>query len=158
METTIHPHSNLLKITDQQWIDLVELLTENVLALNSRILLNIEIMYQADGHFPVYLFWLTSVIEDPEDGNLKPEISEFSFGYDTDIDDEVYIQALSSDGYWEKFPEEIGVIHFFSPNNVGRKKLHKFLSKNLKIWDDKVPAQIIVSKPNNWRTLLDVSV
>ena len=48
MENTIHPHSNLLKIADQQWIDLVELLTENVLALNSRILSNIEIMYQAD--------------------------------------------------------------------------------------------------------------
>ena len=158
METTIHSHNSLLKITDQQWIDLVELLTENVLALNSRILLNIEIMYQADGHFPVYLFRLTSVIEDPEDGELKPEISGFSFGYDTDIDDEVYIQPLSSDGYWEAFLNEIGITHFFSTNNVGMKKLNKFLSKNLKIWDDEVPAQIIVPEANKWRTLLDVPV
>jgi hypothetical protein len=158
MENTIHPHSNLLKITDQQWIDLVELLTENVLALNSRILSNIEIMYQADGHFPVLLFRLTSIIEDPEDGNLNPEISGFSFGYDTDIDDEVYIQPLSSDGYWETFLKEIGITHFFAPNNVGMKKLYKFLSKNLKIWDDEVPAQIIVPETNKWRTLLDVPV
>ncbi len=36
------------------------------------------------------------------------------------------------------------------------KKLYKFLSKNLKIWDDEVPAQIIVPETNKWRTLLDV--
>ncbi len=158
MENTIHPHSNLLKIADQQWIDLVELLTENVLALNSRVLSTLEIMYQADGHFPVYLFRLTSILEDPEDSDLKPEISGFSFGYDTDIDNEVYIQPLSSDGYWEKFLNETGITHFFSTNNVGMKKLYKFLSKDLKIWDDEVPAQIIIPEPNMWRTLLTVPV
>ena len=158
METTIHPHSNLLKITDQQWIGLVELLTENVLALNSRILSNVEIMYQADGHFPVFLFRLTSIMEDPEDGNLKPEISGFSFGYDIDVDDEVYIQPLSSDGYWDKFLNETGITHFFSTNNVGMKKLYKFLSKDLKIWDDELPAQIIVPEPDMWRNLLTAPV
>ncbi|MET3981743.1 hypothetical protein ABIB62_004360 [Mucilaginibacter sp. UYP25] len=156
MENTIHPHSNLLKIADQQWIDLVELLTENVLALNRRLLTTVEIMYRIDGHFPVFLFRLTSILEYPEDGDLMSEISGFSFGYDTDIDNEVYIQPLSSDGYWEKFLKEIGITHFFSPNNVGMKKLYKFLSKNLKIWDNELPAQIIVLKPNKWRTLLSV--
>lgn len=158
MENTIHPHSNLLKIADQQWIDLVELLTENVLALNSRVLSTVGIMYQADGHFPVYLFRLTSILEDPADGDLQPEVSGFSFGYDTDIDDEVYIQPLSSDGYWEKFLNETGITHFFSTNNVGMKKLYKFLSKELKIWDDEVPAQIIVPETNKWRTLLTGAV
>lgn len=158
MENTIHPHSNLLKITDPQWIDLVELLTEDVLALNSRVLETVEIMYQADGHFPVFLFRLTSIMEDPEDGERKPEVSGFSFGYDIDIDDEVYIQPLSSDGYWEDFLKEMGITHFFTSNNVGMKKLYKFLSKNLKIWDDEVPVQIIVPEPNKWRKLFVVLV
>ncbi|EHQ24780.1 hypothetical protein [Mucilaginibacter paludis] len=154
MENTIHPHSNLLKITDQQWINLVELLTENVLALNSRTLSSVEIMYRADGHFPVYLFRLTSTLEDPEDQDLMPQVSGFSFGYDTDIDDEVYIQPLSPDGYWEKFLDDIGITHIFTTNNVGMKKLYKFLSEDLKIWNDEVPAQIIIPEPNVWRTLL----
>ena len=158
MQNTIHPHSNLLKITDQQWINLVELLTENVFALNSRVLTTTEIMYRADGHFPVLFFRLTSIIEDPEDGDLKPEISGFSFGYDIDIDDEVYIQPLSPDGYWEDFLKEIGITHFFAPNNVGMKKLYKFLSNDLKIWDDEVLGQIIIPEANKWRNLLTVTV
>ncbi len=97
-------------------------------------------------------------MEDPEDDDLKPEVSGFSFGYDIDIDDEVYIQPLSSDGYWEDFLKEMGITHFFTSNNVGIKKLYKFLSKDLKIWADEVPAQIIIPEPNKWRTLLTVPV
>jgi hypothetical protein len=158
MENPVHPHSSILKVTDQQWLDLVEMLTYNVLALNSRVLSTVELMYRDGGHYPVFHFRLTSVLEDPTDNDLKPEVSGFSFGYDPDMDDEVYIQPLSPDGYWEDFLEEIGITHFFTSNEVGMKKLYKFLSENLKMWNDEIAAHITIPEPYKWRSLLTVPV
>jgi hypothetical protein len=95
METTTVSNP-LTNIKNGQWLKLVELLTDNLFALNSRILAKVEILYIGGDHYPAVYFRLTTDLENPKDKNPKTEISGFLFGFDNDLDNDVYIHPLTS--------------------------------------------------------------
>ena len=146
-------YNPLTKITGEQWIQLVELLTENVFALNSRILLKIETYYAEGGHYPAIYFRLTTILEDPGDNDPKPETSGFVFGFNNDWDDDVYIHPLSPQGYWEDWLTENEITSVFNYHEVGLWKILSFLEKELNLWGIAGDADAVEYKPNEWNLL-----
>lgn len=146
-------YNPLTRIGNQQWIKLVELLTENVLALNSRVLSKVEILYNSDGHYPVAYFRLTTALAKASNGDPQTEVSGFVFGFNNDWDDDVYIHALTPLGYQESWLKENGITSFFTYHEVGLRKLHTFLEKELKIWSITENTVANDSLPNDWREL-----
>jgi hypothetical protein len=154
MQTMTTTRNPLIYINDDQWIKLVDLLTDNVLALNSRKLLKVEYQYTAGGHYPAVYFRLTTVLEDATDANPKTEVSGFVFGFNNDWDDDVYIHPLSSQGYWEEWLLENGITSVFNYHEVGLRKLIAFLDKELKIWTVSNEAKNHQFTSNVWRELI----
>ncbi|TSD67645.1 hypothetical protein FFF34_009735 [Inquilinus sp. KBS0705] len=153
METITTTRNPLININDEQWIKLVELLTDNVLALNSRKLLTVECLYTTGGHYPALYFRLTTVLEDPSDADPKTEVSGFVFGFNNEWDDDVYIHPLSSQGYWEEWLQENGITCVFNYHEVGLRKLVDFLEKELKLWAISEEQKPVAFAPNQWRLL-----
>jgi hypothetical protein len=151
MKTLDEAQNVLLKVSDEQWLKLVEMLTYGVLELNARALSKVEIMYSV-GHYPAMHFRLTTILDDPTDGNLFPQVSGFRFCFDQDIDDDVYIEPLSSDGFWEDYLEKMGITHVFTTNEVGIRKLYRFINDELHLWDDFF-AEVAKPEEDTWRTL-----
>ena len=153
METITTPRNPIVYINDEQWLKLVDLLTDNVLALNSRKLLKVECQYTEGGHYPAVYFRLTTVLEDPSDEDPKTEVSGFVFGFNNDWDDDVYIHPLASQGYWEEWLTNNGITCVFNYHEVGLRKLLSFLEKELKVWSISEEQEPIVFPPNEWRLL-----
>jgi len=152
--TTITTQRNpLIQTNDQQWIKLVELLSENVLALNSRKLLKIEIQFTEGGHYPAVYFRLTTILDDPADHNLKTEVSGFVFGFNNDWDDDVYIHPLSPLGFWDEWLKKNEITSVFNYHEVGLRKLIAFLENELKIWNITENSNKLEFAPNEWRLL-----
>lgn len=143
----------LLMVTDGQWLELMNMVTEGVMAVSGRRIAQTEILFSEGGHYPSMYFRLTSVPEDTEAIDPQPQVSGFVFGFDADIDDEVYIQPLSPDTYREDWLEENGINHFFAWHEVGVKKLYRFLSEELKLWSGDAPGVPEVTTPGQWKTL-----
>jgi hypothetical protein len=61
-------YNPLIYIKDGQWLKFVALLTENVLAINGRILSKVEVLYSEGGFYPAVYFRLTTVFEA---GNIR---------------------------------------------------------------------------------------
>ena len=158
METLTTPRNPLIYINDEQWIKLVDLLTDNVLALNSRKLLQVECLYTAGGHYPAIYFRLTTVLEDPSDADPKTEVSGFVFGFNNDWDDDVYIHPLASQGYWEEWLQKNGITCVFNYHEVGLRKLLAFVDKELKLWNITESANAPEFVANEWRLLKDYNV
>lgn len=152
MKTLVEAQNALLNVTDEQWLKLVEMLTYGVLELNSRTLTKVELMYSV-GHYPAMHFRLTTVLNDPIDGNPLLQVSGFRFGFDQDIDDDVYIEPLSSDGFWEDYLEKMGINHVFTSNEVGIRKLYRFINDELHLWDDTTINDIEKPEQDVWRVL-----
>ena len=152
MKTLDEAQNVLLSVSDEQWLKLVEMLTYGVLGLNARTLRKVEIMYSV-GHYPAMQFRLTTVLNDPADGNLSKQVSGFRFAFDQDIDDDVYIEPLSSDGYWEDYLEKEGITHVITSNEVGIRKLYRFVSDELKLWDEQQPLNTKNCVEDQWREL-----
>lgn len=156
MKTLDEAQNVLLNISDEQWLKLVEILTYGVLELNARTLKKTEIMYSV-GHYPAMHFRLTTVLNDPEDGNDLPQVSGFRFAFDQDIDDDIYIEPLSSDGFWDDYLEKMGITHVFTSNEVGIRKLYRFINEELHLWDDRLFAEVARPEEDTWRTLFDLN-
>lgn len=146
----------LLNISDEQWLKLIEMLTYGVLELNARTLQKTEIMYSV-GHYPAMHFRLTTILNDSDDGNNQPQVSGFRFAFDQDIDDDVYIEPLSSDGFWDDYLEKMGITHIFTSNEVGIRKLYRFINEELHLWDDRLFAEVERPVEDTWRTLFDLN-
>lgn len=153
MATTIVKHNPLIQISDEQWIKFVDLITDNVLALNSRKLSKVEIFYTEGGHYPAAYFRLTTILDDPADGDLKTEVSGFVFGFNNDWDDDVYIHSLSPQGYWEDWLKENEITATFNYHEVGLRKLYAFLENELKIWNINSDLSTSEFALNEWRLL-----
>ena len=153
MTTITTPRNPLIHINDHQWIKLVEFLTENVLALNSRKLLKIEIQHTEGGHYPAIYFRLTTVLDVPAEQDLKTEVSGFVFGFNNDWDDDVYIHPLSSLGFWDNWLKENEITSIFNYHEVGLRKLIAFLENELKIWNITKNSNTPAFAPNEWRLL-----
>jgi len=153
MTNMINARNPLVNIYDHQWLKLVDLLTENVLALNGRKLSKVETLYTDGGHYPAIYFRLTTLLEDPSDQDLKTEVSGFVFGFNNDWDDDVYIHPLSPQGFWEDWLEENGITSFFTYHEVGLRKLCAFLDKELKLWNIAEDSKQNEFAPNEWRLL-----
>lgn len=152
MRTLEESTNFLLNVSDEKLLELVELLTHGVLELNARILKKIEIMYSV-GHYPAMLFRLTTELIDPADGERLSQVSGFRFALDQDIDDDVYIEPLSSDGFWEEYLQKTGITHIFSSNEVGIKSLYRFINDKLKLWDNTVKVKVDEMVEDVWRDL-----
>ncbi|GAA4920094.1 hypothetical protein [Mucilaginibacter defluvii] len=152
MKTLDEAQKVLLKVSEEQWLKLVEMLTYGVLELNARSLKKVEIMYSV-GHYPAMHFRLTTVLNDPADGNPSQQVSGFRFAFDQDIDDDVYVEPLSSDGYWEDYLEKEGINHVFVSNEVGIRKLYRFIDDELKLWDDTAVDKTEIPEQDVWREL-----
>lgn len=152
MATQIKPANPLTTIDDSQWIKLVELLTENVFALNGRTLLKIENLFTEGGHYPAVYFRLTSMAEK---ANVQQsiEISGFVFGFNNDWDDDVYIHPLSEQGYWPEWLKGNDINATFNYHEVGLRKLLSFIDKELNVWSipDEGPAPQFIA--NKWKLL-----
>ena len=155
MATITTPRNPLIHINDQQWIKLVEFLTENVLALNSRKLLKIETQYTEGGHYPALYFRLTTVLDEPADQDLKTEVSGFVFGFNNEWDDDVYIHPLSTLGFWEDWLKHNAITSVFNYHEIGLRKLITFLENELKLWDITENSNLPEYAPNEWRLLKD---
>jgi hypothetical protein len=153
MTTTIVNRNPLIQINDDQWIKLVEFLTENVLALNSRILLKIEIQHTEGGHYPAIYFRLTTVLDEPADQDLKTEVSGFVFGFNNEWDDDVYIHPLSTLGFWEDWLKRNAITSVFNYHEIGLRKLITFLENELKLWSKTENSNLPEYAPNEWRLL-----
>ncbi|WP_374950969.1 hypothetical protein [Mucilaginibacter sp.] len=153
MTTTIVKHNPLTQISDERWIKFVDLITDNVLALNSRKLSKVEIFYTEGGHYPAAYFRLTTILDDAADDDLKTEVSGFVFGFNNDWDDDVYIHPLSPQGYWEDWLKENEITATFNYHEVGLRKLNEFLENELQVW--KLPRNTDTFEfiPNEWRLL-----
>jgi hypothetical protein len=158
MATITTPRNPLIHISDEQWIKLVEFLTENVFALNSRKLLKVEVQHTEGGHYPALYFRLTTVLEDPADNDLKTEVSGFVFGFNNDWDDDVYIHPLSSLGFWEDWLQDNAITSVFNYHEVGLRKLNSFLEDELKLWN--IPESSVLPEyaSNAWRLLKDYNL
>jgi hypothetical protein len=156
MKTLDEAQNVLLSVSDEQWLKLVEMLTYGVLELNARTLAKVEIMYSV-GHYPAMHFRLTTILDDQTDGNPLPQVSAFRFAFDQDIDDDVYIEPLSSDGYWEDYLEKEGITHVFASNEVGIRKLYRFINEELHLWDDVPFTKIEKPGEDTWRTLFELN-
>ena len=155
MATITTPRNPLIHINDQQWIKLVEFLTENVLALNSRKLFKIEMQYTEGGHYPAIYFRLTTILDDPADQDLKTEVSGFVFGFNNEWDDDVYIHPLSSLGFWEDWLKANAITSIFNYHEVGLRKLVAFLENELNLWNITENSNLPECAPNEWRLLKD---
>lgn len=142
----------LISINDLQWIKLVELLTENVFALNGRKLIKIEALFTEGGHYPTVYFRLTSVAEKSNEHD-NAEVSGFVFGFNDDWDDDVYIHSLSEQGYWPEWLKDNGINTTFNYHEVGLRKLLSFIEKELKVWS--IPEVVSPRQhvSNKWRLL-----
>ncbi|UEG51410.1 hypothetical protein LLH06_10540 [Mucilaginibacter daejeonensis] len=152
MKTLDEAQNVLLSVSDEQWLKLVGMLTYGVLELNARKLSKVEVMYSV-GHYPAMHFRLTTILDDPTDGNPLPQVSGFRFAFDQDIDDDVYIESLSSDGFWDDYLEKMRITHVFTTNEVGVKKLYRFINDELHLWDANSVAQITKPEQDVWRDL-----
>ena len=153
MTTITRVYNPLINIKDEQWISLIDLLTENVFALNGRKLTNIEIQHSIGGHYPAVYFRLTTILEDPKGNNLKTEVSGFVLGFNNEWDDDVYIHPLSAQGFWEDWLKDNSINATFAYHEVGLRKLLSFLDKELNLWH--IPEEISYKDfvPNEWRSL-----
>lgn len=156
MRTLEEAQIALLSISDDQWLKLVEMLTYGVLELNSRTLTKVEIMFNV-GHYPAMHFRLTTVLNDASDQNSSKQVSGFRFGFDQDIDDEVYIEPLSADGFWEDYLKENGITHVFASNEVGIKKLYRFIADELRLWEEREYEEIEMPAEDTWRPIFSIS-
>lgn len=156
MKTLNDAQNVLLKVSDDQWLKLVEMLTYGVLELNSRTLKKVEIKYSV-GHYPAMHFRLTTILNDSADANRLPQVSGFRFAFDQDIDDDVYIEPLSSDGFWEDYLDKEGITHVFASNEVGIRKLYRFINDELHLWDDRLFPGVENPVEDTWRTLLELN-
>ncbi|WCT14386.1 hypothetical protein [Mucilaginibacter jinjuensis] len=153
MGTQTKKYNPLRSISEQQWLKLIKLLTENVLALNSRRLSKIELLYADGGHYPAAYFRLTSVLDEQIDKDSKKEVSGFVFGFNNEWDDDVYIHPLTAQGYQEDWLVENGITSFFTYHEVGVSKLHKFLDQELRIWNANQSVNVWEGIINEWRLL-----
>lgn len=152
MATQVKPANQLTSIDDSQWIKLVELLTENVFALNGRTLNKIEYLFTEGEHYPAVYFRLTSVTE-KSNNDQNAEISGFVFGFNNDWEDDVYIHPLSEQGYWAEWLKDNGINAIFNYHEVGLRKLLSFIEKELNVWSitEEVPGRQVVA--NEWLLL-----
>jgi hypothetical protein len=146
-------YNPLIYIKDGQWLKFVALLTENVLAINGRILSKVEVLYSEGGFYPAVYFRLTTVLEDSPDEDLKPEISGFVLGFNNDWDEDVYLHPLSSQGYMEDWLMENNITSLFVYHDVGLRKLFKFLETELKLWETADHAIAQTFTPKQWQEL-----
>jgi hypothetical protein len=146
-------YNPLIYINDEQWLKLVSLLTDNVLEVNQRKLSKIEIMYTEDWHYPAVYFRLSTELKYESGDAVKSEVSGFTFGFDSDWDNDVLINPLTSQGYWDNWLSDIGITAFFAYHEVGIRKIHKFLEQELKIWDKASKTVPLEIKENEWREL-----
>ncbi|OCX54199.1 hypothetical protein BEL04_08025 [Mucilaginibacter sp. PPCGB 2223] len=152
MEIKLPPRNPLINIDHLQWIKLVELLTENVFALNNRRLTQVENLFTEGGHYPAVYFRLTTLPENSDDQN-KVEVSGFVFGFNNDWDDDVYIHPLSPQGFWEDWLVKNGINTTFNYHEVGIRKLYSFIDKEIKIWSTIDFAQKSDIPVEEWRIL-----
>jgi hypothetical protein len=154
MIAQIKKYNPLVVISDEQWIKLITLLTENVFILNRRELIKAELQYNDSGHYPAIYFRLTTILDNPDDDDLKTEVSGFVIGFNNDWDDDVYIHPLGPQGYWEDWLDKNGITAKFAYHEVGLRKLYAFLEKVLKLWEITEDAVVMSYIPNEWRELL----
>jgi hypothetical protein len=103
MSTITKPYNPLINISDQQWLKFIDLITENVFALNARVLTKVELLHHVGDHYPAVYFRLTTCLEDPQDKDLQTQVSGFVLGFNNEWDDDVYIHPLSEQGFWKEW-------------------------------------------------------
>jgi len=143
----------LMFIDDQLWVKLVDLITENVFALNSLKLFKVDILYTEGGHYPAVYFRLTTILEDSIDSDIKTEVSGFVFGFNNDWDDDVYIHPLSPLGFWDEWLKENQITSIFNYHEVGLRRLNAFIERELKLWEIPEEPTLPGFSMNEWRLL-----
>jgi hypothetical protein len=152
MSTITKPYNPLINISDEQWLRFIDLVTENVFALNSRALAKVELLHSEGGHYPAVYFRLTTV-DYPVDDDPQTEVSGFVLGFNNEWDDDVYIHPLSEQGFWKDWLVKNGITATFNYHEVGLRKLLFFLAEELKLWE--VPGEVKYNEflPDVWREL-----
>lgn len=157
MSNVILRYNPLTVISDRQWIEFVEFLSENVLALNNRLLAKLEILHTEGGHYPAVYFRLTTIADQATKGDMKTEVSGFVLGFNNDWDDDVYIHPLSPQGFWENWLNENGINTIFNYHEVGLRKLYGYIEKELKLWETPENPVPINYVPDEWREIFSIA-
>lgn len=152
MSTLTKPYNPLINISDQKWLKFIDVITENVFALNSRALTKVELLHSEGGHYPAVYFRLTTS-DYPADADSQTEVSGFVLGFNNEWDDDVYIHPLSEQGFWKDWLIKNGITSTFNYHEVGLRKLLFFLNEELKLWEVPLDVKYNEYVPDVWRLL-----
>lgn len=152
MSAITKPYNPLTNISDQKWLKFIDLITENVFALNSRALTKVELLHTVGSHYPAVYFRLTTS-DYPIDADPQIEVSGFVLGFNNEWDDDVYIHPLSEQGFWKDWLIKNGITSIFNYHEIGLRKLLFFLNEELKLWDTPEQVENLELIPNEWREL-----
>ncbi len=146
-------NKNLMKVSDQEWLGLIELLTEVLHQISYRKVVSIEGTRVPD-EYPEFVFRITTEPNRDMLDSGEREATGLVVGVSLEDYDDVFLEPMTDKSYRKEWLEENGITHTFLTYHVGSKHIYDYLSRKLKLWEE-----VATEKPDNdfptdsWRTL-----